>query len=306
MDDKTKKLLNFEVAETAKKHDHQPPKKRKRDLPVHERPDFYLMILAGCLMSFQAGFINVISILKTGTTISHNTGTSSKLGISIGNMDKSGLLMGGGLLLSFLAGGTLIGFFIRKQVFDFNRKYGIFLMLEAAVLFMFKCAFDVAMPKLAVMLGSFACGVQNALLTNLSGAVVRTTHVTGMMTDAGLVLGNWIRLGSEFKELWRLKVLLPIIFAFVLGGALASVLFNIYDYEAILFAVVFVGIFGFLVILWRLLKKYKYNIFRMLKDKLIGGWNKKHNKEHPTEGHSQDNNTNSKEIKSDFKALNIK
>ena len=300
MEDKTKKLLTFEVTEPHKKHEHTPTPKRKRDLPVHERPDFYLMILAGCIMSFQAGFINVISILKTGITISHNTGSSSKLGISIGTMDKNGFLIGSGLLLSFLAGGTLIGFFIRKQVFDFNRKYGIFLMLEAVFLFLFKCAFDAKMNQLAVMFGSFACGLQNALLTNLSGAVVRTTHVTGMMTDTGLVLGNWIRLGSEFKEVWRLKVLVPIITTFVLGGVLSSVLFGIFDYEAILFAVFFVGLFGFLIILWRLLRKYKYDKFRMFKERLIGSWGKKAHKE------NFNNNNENKENKNDFKSLNIK
>ena len=301
MEDKTKKLLTFEVTEPTKKKEQTPTRKRKRDLPVHERPDFYLVVLAGCIMSFQAGFINVISILKTGTTISHNTGTSSKMGISIGNMDKNGLLMGGGLILSFLAGGTLIGFFIRKQIFDFNRKYGIFLMIEAFLLFLFKCAFDLQLPQMAVMFGSFACGVQNALLTNLSGAVVRTTHVTGMMTDTGLILGNWIRLGSEFKETWRLKVLVPIITTFMLGGTVSSVLFNIFDYHAILFAVFFIGLFGFLIILWRLLKKYKYDKFRMFKEKLIGGWGKKQNKDN-----FNVNIRNDKNNKNDFKTLNIK
>jgi len=308
MEDKTKKpLLTFEVVEPNKT---QEQKKRKRDLPVHERPDFYLMILAGCIMSFQAGFINVISILKTGVTISHNTGSSSKLGISIGNIDKNGALLGGGLILSFLAGGTLIGFFIRKQVFDFNRKYGIFLMLEALILFFFKYAFDLQMNNLAVMFGSFACGLQNALLTNLSGAVVRTTHVTGMMTDTGLVLGNWIRLGSEFKETWRLKVLVPIIIMFICGAAVSSVLFNHFNYQAIWFAVFFIGLFGFLIILWRLLRKYKYDKFRQFKEKLIGNWGKKKEiKENANDINTANNNNNDKnknENKSDFKTLNIK
>lgn len=302
MEDKNQKLLQFDLKEPLNKSNEKTPvKKRKRDLPVHERPDFYLMILAGCIMSFQAAFINVVSILKTGITISHNTGTSSKIGISIGNMDQNGLIIGGGLLLSFLAGGALIGFFIRKQIFDFNRKYGIFLMLESFVLFLFKYALDMQMPKLAVMLGSFACGVQNALLTNLSGAVVRTTHVTGMMTDTGLVIGNWIRLGSDFKETWRLKVLIPIVITFILGAAVSTVLFNMFDYQAILFAVFFIGLFGFLIILWRLLRKYKYNVFKKLKEKLIGNWGKKDNKEE-----IKLNEINKDIKKNDFKALNIK
>ena len=37
---------------------------------------------------------------------------------------------------------------------------------------------------------SAACGVQNGLATHWGGAVIRTTHVTGLFTDVGLLLGR--------------------------------------------------------------------------------------------------------------------
>ena len=40
---------------------------------------------------------------------------------------------------------------------------------------------------------TLAMGLQNALLRNASGTIVRTTHVTGMITDMGLALGIWLR-----------------------------------------------------------------------------------------------------------------
>jgi len=283
MEDKTKKSSHKALhvlesktnhPENKNHHPHVHPEKvtlkRKRDLPVHLRPDFWLMILAGCLMAFQAGFINVTSILKTGLVISHNTGTASKLGISLGSFDFRGIWVSLILLLSFLAGSSLIGFFIRRQVFDFNRKYGIFFMVESVILFFFKCSFDAGSPTLGLLFGSFACGLQNALLTNLSGAVVRTTHVTGMMTDTGLVLGNWIRYKSECKEVWRLKVFVPIIISYILGAAFSKILFGFFDYKAIMFSVLFIGISGLLIVLWRLLKKYNYSVFKQYKEKLIG------------------------------------
>ncbi len=48
----------------------------------------------------------------------------------------------------------------------------------------------------AVLITSFAMGLQNALFTNFSGAVVRTTDVTGLMTDIGLIIGHYVR-GKE-------------------------------------------------------------------------------------------------------------
>jgi len=313
MENKAILITNLELALPAKTSETPAPK-RKRDLPVHERPDFWLMILAGCLMAFQAGFINVISILKVNITISHITGNSSKLGISIASVEIQGIFLGCGLLLSFLAGCTLIGFFIRKQIFVFNRKYGIFLIVEAVVLYFFKCAFDAEKNQLAVFFGSFACGIQNALLTNLSGAVVRTTHVTGMMTDTGLVLGNYIRRGAECKEVWKLRVFVSIMLSYIFGATMSKFFYNFFDYKAILFSVFFLGLFGFLILLWRLLKKYNGAKFKMLKEKLIYGINTSQDQNQETEGknhmindHNNHNHHNHKNKKnSQNKILHIK
>ena len=40
---------------------------------------------------------------------------------------------------------------------------------------------------------SFAMGMQNSLVTRLSGSVVRTTHLTGVVTDLGIELARWAR-----------------------------------------------------------------------------------------------------------------
>jgi uncharacterized membrane protein YoaK (UPF0700 family) len=34
-----------------------------------------------------------------------------------------------------------------------------------------------------------ACGLQNAMATGYSGAVIRTTHVTGIVTALGIAVG---------------------------------------------------------------------------------------------------------------------
>ena len=40
---------------------------------------------------------------------------------------------------------------------------------------------------------SGAMGMQNSLVTRLSGSVVRTTHLTGVITDLGIELARWFR-----------------------------------------------------------------------------------------------------------------
>lgn len=47
---------------------------------------------------------------------------------------------------------------------------------------------------------SFAMGLQNALVTRVSGAVVRTTHMTGVLTDIGIQVVQmfaWVRDGAR-------------------------------------------------------------------------------------------------------------
>lgn len=39
---------------------------------------------------------------------------------------------------------------------------------------------------------AMAMGMQNAMTTKFSGAVIRTTHITGLTTDMGIVTANWL------------------------------------------------------------------------------------------------------------------
>jgi len=85
------------------------------------------------------------------------------------------------------------------------------------------------------MLLCFTMGLQNAIITRISNAVIRTTHVTGIVTDIGIELGKmffWNRgIGKEDETYVRanrgkLFLLINLLIMFFLGGV--------------------VGVFGFL------------------------------------------------------------
>lgn len=40
---------------------------------------------------------------------------------------------------------------------------------------------------------AMALGIQNAMTTKLSGAVIRTTHLTGLTTDLGILTAHWLQ-----------------------------------------------------------------------------------------------------------------
>ncbi len=91
---------------------------------------------------------------------------------------------------------------------------------------------------------SLACGLQNGMCTTFSGAVIRTTHVTGIITDIGLILGQALFYPRTRKHLWKLKVLLPLYGGFCLGGITGYFAFLLLDIKAILIPCAILGISG--------------------------------------------------------------
>lgn len=95
-------------------------------------------------------------------------------------------------------------------------------------------------------------GMQNALVTVISGSVVRTTHLTGMFTDLGIDLSTLLHDGSKVPHLGRrITLRLVIICCFLLGGICGGYLFKLFRYHTfyfpagILCLVMFYDIFRF-------------------------------------------------------------
>ena len=70
------------------------------------------------------------------------------------------------------------------------------------------------------------------MMTTYSTAIVRTTHVTGLVTDIGMLLGGAFRnlvLRKDRKKrrrgLWKLRILVPLTLGFFVGGILGALAF---------------------------------------------------------------------------------
>ena len=93
------------------------------------------------------------------------------------------------LVLSFLLGAYTCGILIDKNQVHFMGKafYGVALLLNSTLLVLAAFVPGRLLPACFV---SAACGLQNAMCTSHFGAIIRTTHVTGTMTDIGSTLGR--------------------------------------------------------------------------------------------------------------------
>lgn len=183
------------------------------------------------ILALVAGFVNAIGLLSfEHQSVSHLSGTATMFGTSFlgGNLKETLHLFG--VLIAFLLGSALAGFLLHGTTLTLGKHYDTALVIEAMLL---------TVSLVLLMQGSFyghffasaACGLQNALATTYSGAVVRTTHVTGIFTDLGLMIGALCR--GEPLDTRKAKLFVLIISGFVAGGVLGAWLYNKFYFQAL-------------------------------------------------------------------------
>lgn len=183
------------------------------------------------ILALIAGLVNSIGFLGfKHQSISHLSGIATLLGTGLVNssfLDIVHLIV---IILSFLIGAAISGYFLSGRELKIKRNYSALLSLEAIFLFA-AVGFLTSGSLHGHYLASMACGVQNALVTTFSGAIVRTTHVTGIFTDLGIMIGAKLR-GNEFDKRKGLLFLL-IITGFIFGGALGAYFFSALKFKAL-------------------------------------------------------------------------
>lgn len=174
-----------------------------------------------CLLCLMGGFINTVSFLKYSFTISHFTGNATRIAIDIANHDMSIALKLFLIILAFTVGATLAGYILDGRDFNLKKRYGyIFLILGSFLLFLYCFARN---SELFFYYLPFMMGVQNGLFITYKGVVLRTSHITGTITDAGVYLGHILK--GRFDELWKLRLCFSLVIMFLLGGYIGIKLF---------------------------------------------------------------------------------
>jgi uncharacterized membrane protein YoaK (UPF0700 family) len=151
-------------------------------------------VLAGYL-AFVAGFVNSVGFILIGRFTSHVTGVVGAFGIQLSGGDLPSALTTLLLVVNFFAGAFVASLLLETSRFGrTSAAYGTALLVEAAVLAAFVGSAGASyLSDARPVLLAFAMGMQNSLVTRLSGAVVRTTHLTGVITDLGIEAARWYR-----------------------------------------------------------------------------------------------------------------
>lgn len=185
------------------------------------------------VLAFIAGIVNVVGLLGfEHQAVSHLTGNTSLLGGALATLDMRGAIHFAALIGAFVAGSTISGFLIQDSTLQLGHRYGVALLLVSLLLF-------ASVPLLqgnsayGMYAAACACGLQNAMVSTYSGALIRTTHLSGMFTDLGIFVGHALR--RIPVDTRRLKLCLLVITGFLCGGVAGTLGFNRFGYSALFF-----------------------------------------------------------------------
>lgn len=186
-------------------------------------------ILIASVLTFVAGLVNVTGFLTFSQLATHVTGHFSMLINNAASLNFWKFIRYLFYIFSYFFGSFLSSFLILK--FKESVKLNAFILpvlLECFILISIAIISDVTKVEFAdviICFLLFAMGLQNALVTKISNAVVRTTHLTGLFTDLGIEVSqlffkNFYPERGKIKA--NIKLRIYIISFFFIGGITGS------------------------------------------------------------------------------------
>ena len=156
--------------------------------------------LLAAYLATVAGYVNSAAFVLIGSFTSHVTGNVGRLALDLVAGQFDAALAAFSMVVSFFAGAFIASMIIESNLVGRTAiAYGFALSFETTLLLLFIVLSPLATashPRIHGLLGSVLClamGAQNSLVTRLSGAVVRTTHLTGVVTDLAIEATRWFR-----------------------------------------------------------------------------------------------------------------
>ncbi|MCH7297070.1 YoaK family protein [Acinetobacter higginsii] len=190
-------------------------------MPLQRLPNW--IQLGAFFLALNAGMVNVLGLFTVlHQSVSHMTGNVSMLAMSLLDWQPEHFIYLSLVILCFVIGSFYSGLILGNGSVAFGRRYGLPLSLVAIFLVLTWLLLPY-FPRYGLLWACVAMGVQNAMVSHYKGAIIRTTHLSGVLTDIGLALGYKAR-GLKVEKR-RIFLHLLIFIGFLSGGLIASLLY---------------------------------------------------------------------------------
>lgn len=185
------------------------------------------------LLSFVAGLVNVAGFLAVATLTTNVTGHFAFFVDEVFKLNFWHGFIYFLYIFSFFFGSFFSSFlveFISRR--NANYVYIVPTSIESLILFLvafLEKGFISENPNFIACSLLFAMGLQNSLVTRISNATVRTTHLTGLFTDLGIELSQlffYREKESRTRLFSSVKLRLTIISFFFVGGIIGGIFYS--------------------------------------------------------------------------------
>ncbi|GAA3990748.1 YoaK family protein [Mucilaginibacter dorajii] len=210
------------------------------------------------LLGLTAGFVNAAGFLGFAVLTTNVTGHVALFAERIALQDWKAARVIALWMFLFLAGAFVSGSIVSRIGRNQRFSYVVPILIEIIILLavaLLGYRYNHSLVAKEIFAGSllFAMGLQNSLVSMVSGSVVRTTHLTGTFTDLGIELAQLLQKNADDRAalISRVKLRSAIIL-FFMGGALGG---------AYLFR--FIQFFSFFIPAFLLIFTLLYDVFRI-------------------------------------------
>ncbi len=195
------------------------------------------ILAGGCCLAFLSAAVNAGFLIQLGTSVSHLTGDATSAAVNLVNrlgentffnwivhnpnplQDTLFKLLAA--IVGFVGGASLAGYFIHHPTLEISRPYGRSVSFIGVCLIISHFTME-GIPSFSVFATAVACGLQNALATHYRGIILRTTHITGLLTDMGSNFGMKLR-GHQIP-IWKISAPFFLVISFFAGAFFGTVL----------------------------------------------------------------------------------
>jgi uncharacterized membrane protein YoaK (UPF0700 family) len=213
-----------------------------KEMGVSSSSEAYFVLAVGLLFALNSGFINGLclsGLLSIDGSYKHAVSgvtaayTNAGLYLADGFFNEAGFEFS--LILAFVGGAFISGLLTPKAIpHKLVPSYGPTFLLGSSCLFAAAWIADHDSGRVQYFFAAMANGMQNGMSSMYTANLIRTSHLTGTSTDIGLILGQMLR--GNWKNYWRLKVLVGLASSFSFGGLISFYAATEYFHRAFWFS----------------------------------------------------------------------